>query len=130
MHTYTCALTHFCWRGSEHKLLSRDELRQRKGLLSSFMLLEMDPPLSEQFLRDITINFLLAGRDTTAQTLLWNTFFVSQSPNVEAQLLQELQRLQLPDIPTTSDQVCTCMCTYVCVCVRACVRACVCVRCV
>lgn len=90
---------------SEHKCLSRSELSQRKGLLSSFMLLESDPPLSDQFLRDITINFLLAGRDTTAQTLLWNTFFVSQSPAVEAQLLQELQRLQLNDIPTTSEEV-------------------------
>lgn len=46
---------------AEHKSLSREELQGRKGLLSRFMLLETDPALTEQFLRDITVNFLLAG---------------------------------------------------------------------
>lgn len=67
------------------------------------MLLETDPPLSDAFLRDITVNFLLAGRDTTAQTLLWNTFFVSQSPGVEARLLQELKELGVVDVPADAE---------------------------
>lgn len=46
--------------------------------------------LSEKFLRDMVLNFLIAGRDTTAQALSWTIFLVMGSPKVEQCIVQEL----------------------------------------
>lgn len=37
----------------------------------------------EEYLRDIILNFVIAGRDTTAQTLTWATYLISQHSDVE-----------------------------------------------
>lgn len=42
------------------------------------------------FLRDIVVNFLIAGRDTTAQALSWFFYCLSQHPEVEIKIRQEL----------------------------------------
>lgn len=44
----------------------------------------------EDFLRDLIINFLIAGRDTTAQSLSWTFFLLAQHPNIEAHVHAEL----------------------------------------
>lgn len=49
--------------------------------------LELDPKL----LRDIVVNFLMAGRDTTAQALSWFFFALSSHPDVEHKLREELK---------------------------------------
>ncbi|KAE8915665.1 hypothetical protein PF005_g19810 [Phytophthora fragariae] len=50
-----------------------------------------------KYLRDIVVNFLIAGRDTTAQALSWFFFNLSQKPHVEAAIRNELmQRLPKP----------------------------------
>ncbi|EGZ17537.1 hypothetical protein PHYSODRAFT_499752 [Phytophthora sojae] len=47
-----------------------------------------------KYLRDIVVNFLIAGRDTTAQALSWFFFNISKNPRVEAAIRNELaQRL-------------------------------------
>ncbi|KAF1321086.1 Cytochrome p450, partial [Globisporangium splendens] len=51
----------------------------------------IDPKL----LRDIVVNFLMAGRDTTAQALSWFFFSLSTRPEVEKKLRGEL-RLKFP----------------------------------
>lgn len=42
-------------------------------------------------LRDMVINFLLAGRDTTAQTLSWLVYRLSQHPEVTEKIRREIQ---------------------------------------
>lgn len=54
---------------------------------------EIDPV----FLRDIVVNFLLAGRDTIAQAMSWFFYALSQNPHVEAKIRQELQT-KLPEL--------------------------------
>jgi cytochrome P450 len=46
--------------------------------------------LSEDYLRDLVLNFLIAGRDTTAQGLSWTIYCLSQNPEVEATVRQEV----------------------------------------
>lgn len=48
---------------------------------------------TEQFLRDLVLNFLIAGRDTTAQALSWAIFLLIGHPDVEEKLLQELEEV-------------------------------------
>mgnify|MGYP000036765277 CR=1 FL=1 len=37
-------------------------------------------PLTDKFLRDLIINFMIAGRDTTACMLSWFFYELSQNP--------------------------------------------------
>lgn len=46
--------------------------------------------ISEDYLRDLVLNFLIAGRDTTAQALSWTFFCLSQHPAVEDKARQEV----------------------------------------
>ncbi|KAF1317233.1 Cytochrome p450, partial [Globisporangium splendens] len=49
------------------------------------------------FLRDIVVNFLIAGRDTTAQALSWFFYCLSQNPDVETKIRNEIAS-KLPDL--------------------------------
>lgn len=46
-----------------------------------------------KLLRDITVGFLIAGRDSTAQTLSWVFYCVARHPRMEQQLVKELRSL-------------------------------------
>jgi cytochrome P450 len=46
--------------------------------------------LSEDFLRDLVLNFLIAGRDTTAQALSWTMYCLCTHPAVEAKARREV----------------------------------------
>ncbi|CAE8643414.1 unnamed protein product, partial [Polarella glacialis] len=46
--------------------------------------------LSEDFLRDLVLNFLIAGRDTTAQALSWTIFCLCKDPRVAAKARAEV----------------------------------------
>lgn len=51
---------------------------------------ENNEPLSNKELRDIVLNFVIAGRDTTAQALSWTFYMLLLHPRVEAKLLKEV----------------------------------------
>jgi cytochrome P450 len=42
-------------------------------------------------LRDVFINMLVAGRDTTSQTMSWCLFFLAKHPDVQTRLREEIQ---------------------------------------
>lgn len=46
--------------------------------------------LNEDYLRDLVLNFLIAGRDTTAQGLSWTIYCLAQHPDVEAKAREEV----------------------------------------
>lgn len=48
---------------------------------------------SDKYLRDVIINFLIAGRNTTADTLCWFFHLLCKSPGVEKKILQEIHDL-------------------------------------
>lgn len=68
---------------------------QENNLLSRFMLFkdEEGKKLSDEWLRDVTINFLLAGRDTTAGTLAWFVYRTCTRPDVVETCREELVRV-------------------------------------
>lgn len=45
---------------------------------------------SEKFLRDICINFILAGRDTSSVALSWFFWLVQKNPAVEEKIVEEI----------------------------------------
>lgn len=71
-----------------------DKLGQGIGnsadLLSSFICHEDVSDENDEFLRDTTVNLLIAGRDTTGSALSWFFYLLSKNPRVEQKLLDEL----------------------------------------
>ncbi|KAI9484494.1 cytochrome P450 [Zychaea mexicana] len=53
-------------------------------------------PLDDVELRDMILNFIIAGRDTTAQALSWLLYNVLLHPRIEEKLVEEIDRV-LPD---------------------------------
>ncbi len=62
-----------------------------------------DSQMPDQQLRDEVMNLLLAGYDTTASSLSWTWMLLSQNPEVEAKLLEELQAVLGGRTPTLAD---------------------------
>nr|QWK52377.1 cytochrome P450 96A8-5 [Isatis tinctoria] len=62
---------------------------------------ELLNPEDDKFLRDFTVGFMAAGRDSTASTLTWFFWILSENPNVLSKILQEINT----NLPRTgSDQ--------------------------
>ncbi|KAI8138498.1 cytochrome P450 [Fennellomyces sp. T-0311] len=84
----------------------RDQLEQGKefnDLLSKFMATrdQNGETLSDRDLRDTVLNFIIAGRDTTAQTLSWTFYNLMLHPRIEAKLLAEIEKYW-PKVSTDS----------------------------
>ncbi|KAI3949479.1 hypothetical protein MKW92_042857 [Papaver armeniacum] len=64
----------------------------KHDILSRFIELSENPDnnLTDKSLRDVIINFVLAGRDTTASTLSWFIYMIAINPNVAEKIYQEL----------------------------------------
>ncbi|CAL4928963.1 unnamed protein product [Urochloa decumbens] len=61
-------------------------------LLSSYI--DDEEAVVDAFLRDTTINLMLAGRDTTGSALSWFFYLLTQNPRVEAKILPELESVK------------------------------------
>ncbi|CAG8685575.1 6932_t:CDS:2, partial [Racocetra persica] len=58
--------------------------------------------LSDKELKDIILNLIIAGRDTTAQALSWMMYSIMTEPSVEDSLLKEINSILSPETPTPS----------------------------
>ncbi|KAG6542937.1 hypothetical protein Mapa_015628 [Marchantia paleacea] len=74
---------------------------ERLDLLTKFMKLSDEEGKSpdDQFLRDTTTNMLLAGRDTVSMQVNWFLWLVTQHPEVEANIVKELNEIKRPRSP-------------------------------
>ncbi|KAG9442268.1 hypothetical protein H6P81_018122 [Aristolochia fimbriata] len=72
-----------------------DAMNIRSDLLTIFMRLrdEEGKPYSDKFLRDICVNFILAGRDTSSVALAWFFWLLNQNPEAERNILSEIRRI-------------------------------------
>eukprot|EP00405_Crypthecodinium_cohnii_P015641 CAMPEP_0206457992 /NCGR_PEP_ID=MMETSP0324_2-20121206/23293_1 /ASSEMBLY_ACC=CAM_ASM_000836 /TAXON_ID=2866 /ORGANISM="Crypthecodinium cohnii, Strain Seligo" /LENGTH=557 /DNA_ID=CAMNT_0053929223 /DNA_START=41 /DNA_END=1714 /DNA_ORIENTATION=+ len=75
---------------------SDPELSKRKDLLALFIQAEEKESFSATYLRDMVLNFVIAGRDTTACTLSWLFYVLSINPEVQRKLQEEIDA-KLPD---------------------------------
>ncbi|KAJ6365972.1 hypothetical protein OIU77_002523 [Salix suchowensis] len=72
-----------------------DKKKQRLDLLTVFMGLkdENGKPFSDRFLRDICVNFILAGRDTSSVAMSWFFWLLDSHPAVEEKILAEICKI-------------------------------------
>ena len=64
----------------------------KADLLSCFMRLE-EHSRDDKFLKDMSINFLLAGRDTSALALSWFFWLVATHPDAEEKIVEEVKQV-------------------------------------
>lgn len=65
-------------------------LMKKDDILSRFLQHGNTDP---KFLRDIILNFVIAGKDTTAATLSWFTYMLCKHPEVDEKVTEEVRRV-------------------------------------
>ncbi|KAF9321599.1 hypothetical protein BG003_000915 [Podila horticola] len=79
--------------------------KPQKDLLQLFMDMEGDDgkPLSSEMLKDLVLNFIIAGRDTTAQALSWMFYLLHRSnsdPSIVPKLVKEVDEVLQGENPS------------------------------
>ncbi|PIA47893.1 hypothetical protein AQUCO_01400471v1 [Aquilegia coerulea] len=76
-------------RASQHQ--KRENIEQEEKGINLMNLYMEEFSVSDKFLRDTMVNFMVAGRGTSA-ALTWFFWLVSKNPAVETKLIEELKR--------------------------------------
>ncbi|XP_022765619.1 cytochrome P450 704C1-like isoform X2 [Durio zibethinus] len=68
-------------------------VREKEDILSRFLMeSERDPEnMTDQYLRDIILNFMIAGKDSLANTLTWFFYMLCKHPLVQGKVVQEVK---------------------------------------
>jgi len=95
---------------AERRAAAPDGSVRRGGDLLSMLLEardEDDPSsgggMTDQQVRDEAMTIFLAGHETTANALTWTWYLLSETPAVEARLLEEVGRVLGDRLPTVAD---------------------------
>ncbi|ERN19434.1 cytochrome P450 704C1 [Amborella trichopoda] len=69
------------------------EKHRKEDILSRFLVEseKYHEKMSDKYLRDIILNFLIAGRDTTAGTLSWFFYLLCKHPHIQEKIAQEVR---------------------------------------
>ena len=94
-----------------YRIIAQHREAQRKGQLDHDLLAMLmnardsttGAGLDDSQLRNETITFLLAGHETTANALTWIFYLISQHPEVERKLLEEITSVLAGRAPTLED---------------------------
>ncbi|XP_054786973.1 cytochrome P450 704C1-like [Prosopis cineraria] len=63
----------------------------KEDILSRFLMeSKKDPTMNDQYLRDIILNFMIAGKDTTGNTLSWFFYMLCKHPLIQEKVAQEV----------------------------------------
>ncbi|XP_047319266.1 cytochrome P450 704C1-like isoform X2 [Impatiens glandulifera] len=82
-----------------YKLISNEEETRKSehyspikkdDILSRF-LQEKGPDANPKYLRDIILNFVIAGKDTTAATLSWFMYMMCKHPHIQEKVAKEIE---------------------------------------
>ncbi|KAF9613966.1 hypothetical protein IFM89_014031 [Coptis chinensis] len=76
-------------------LASQTDFNEKEDILSRFLVASEKNPSSmdDKYLRDIILNFILAGKDSTANTLSWFFYMISKDPLIQEKIVQELNEV-------------------------------------
>ncbi|KAG2405498.1 hypothetical protein LR48_Vigan10g025200 [Vigna angularis] len=73
------------------RLEAKEHTRDDEDLLSRFIRTKESSP---EFLRDVVISFILAGRDSTSSALTWFFWILSSRPHVRRKIRDEIARVR------------------------------------
>ena len=85
----------------------RAKLGDRGDLLSMLLMAQDDEDkgrgMTDKQIRDEAMTIFLAGHETTANALTWTWYLLSQAPDVERRVYEEIQRVLGDRLPTVAD---------------------------
>ncbi|CAN4125723.1 unnamed protein product [Withania somnifera] len=66
-----------------------------EDILSRFLVERKKDPekMTDQYLRDIILNFMLAGKDSTANTLSWFFYVICKNPLIQVKIVEEIREV-------------------------------------
>ena len=72
-----------------------DFQNDKEDILSRFLLESQKDPeqMNDRYLRDIILNFTIAGKDSTANTLSWFFYVLTKHPLVQEKVVQEIREV-------------------------------------
>ncbi|KAK6918487.1 Cytochrome P450 [Dillenia turbinata] len=67
----------------------------KEDILSRFLIESKTDPkrMTDQYLRDIILNFMLAGKDSSANTLSWFLYMMCKNPLIQEKVVQEIREV-------------------------------------
>ncbi|XP_030517155.1 cytochrome P450 704C1-like [Rhodamnia argentea] len=82
-------------RTKKNQLAEQREHNDKEDILSRFLLeSEKDPEgMNEKYLKDIILNFTIAGKDTSANTLSWFLYMLCKHPLVQQKIVDEIKHV-------------------------------------
>ncbi|KAF4385885.1 hypothetical protein F8388_010441 [Cannabis sativa] len=80
------------------KSQNKEQVANSNDLMTLYME-EKEKPYSDQFLKDVALNFVAAARDTLTAGLSWFFYLVATHPIIEAKILEEMKE----NLPTVND---------------------------
>ncbi|KAK3220891.1 hypothetical protein Dsin_014861 [Dipteronia sinensis] len=80
--------------------------RGKEDILSRFLMeSEKDPEnMTDKYLRDITLNFIIAGKDSTASTLTWFFYMLCKNPVVQEKVALEVREATKAENSISADE--------------------------
>ncbi|XP_014522450.1 cytochrome P450 704C1 [Vigna radiata var. radiata] len=75
------------------QLAIQQESNAKEDILSRFLIesKKYKETMTDQYLRDIILNFMVAGKDTSANTLSWFFYMLCKNPLIEEKIVQEVR---------------------------------------
>ncbi|KAL8495445.1 hypothetical protein ACS0TY_019550 [Phlomoides rotata] len=67
----------------------------KEDILSRFLVESKKEPetMTDQYLRDVIITFMVAGKDTTANTLSWFIYILCKNPVIQDKIVSEVEKI-------------------------------------
>ncbi|KAK2991365.1 hypothetical protein RJ640_024038, partial [Escallonia rubra] len=89
------ALIIFEYLTNDIPVMFHDYKNDKEDILSRFLVESKKDPeeMNDRYLRDIILNFMIAGKDTTANTLSWFFYMLSKNPLIQEKVAQEVEEV-------------------------------------
>ncbi|KAH7519547.1 hypothetical protein FEM48_Zijuj08G0048600 [Ziziphus jujuba var. spinosa] len=86
-------------------LAVQQDCDEKEDILSRFLMESKKDPeeMNDKYLRDIILNFMIAGKDTTASTLSWFFYMLCKNPLTQEKIAQEVR--QVIDVHMDQDNI-------------------------
>ncbi|XP_050249857.1 cytochrome P450 704C1-like [Quercus robur] len=87
------AFVHGVIRTKRELLEVKQDCNDKEDILSRFLVESKRNPykMNDQYLRDIILNFMIAGKDTSASTLSWFLYMLCKNPLIQEKVAQEVE---------------------------------------
>ncbi|MFS7945367.1 putative abieta-7,13-dien-18-ol hydroxylase [Helianthus anomalus] len=93
-------------RNKREQMKDTNVHRDKEDILSRFLIeSENDPEnMTDKYLRDITLSFVIAGKDTSANTLAWFFYMLCKHPLIQQKIADEVKTATEADDDTSMDE--------------------------